>query len=368
MGASWQINPEADLELGYDDNARFTAEDAESSWVSVARGAFRAARSTEVTDIGVAAEVNSTRYGGVSDLNNSGGSVALDAVYSGERNRIRLETAIDTQSTLTSEVATSGLNQINNQQYRFAINPSWGYLISERAAIDLDFNYQDVWYQDVGLTPLYNYTAWAAAAGGSYRLTERTTIRGRLDYGHYQAEQVENKYDNIGAEFGATYLFSEKLTGGLLLGLRHSESSSASADGIIEDDTSSGPTFAFYISSRFDNGGGVSLNAGRNLAPTGSGGVLDMTALSLNLDYPITERWLLSFDISGNKNREPSGEESRSVSSFAGTSLGVGYVLHPDWTLSASYRYRWQETADTPEAAQANAVFLTLAWSPQQEP
>ncbi len=64
----WQIRPNANLELRYDDNVRLTTEDAESSFVSNARAAVRAIRSTENSNIGLAAGLSLNDFGDASDL------------------------------------------------------------------------------------------------------------------------------------------------------------------------------------------------------------------------------------------------------------------------------------------------------------
>jgi hypothetical protein len=115
--------------------------------VSNARAAVRAVRSTENSNIGLAAGLNLNGFSEASDLDNTSGFLALDSAYRGERNQFRLNASFDTQSTLTSEEATSGLTQINKQRYQFVVRPSWTYQISERASFDLGLSYTDVIYE-----------------------------------------------------------------------------------------------------------------------------------------------------------------------------------------------------------------------------
>lgn len=358
----WQIRPNASLELRYDDNVRLTTKDKENSFVSNARAAVRAVHSTENSNIGLAAGLRLTRYSDAMDLDNTSGFLGLDSAYTGERNRFGLNASFDTQSTLTSEAATSGLTQINKQRYRFVVRPSWTYQISERSSFDLDLSYMDVIYEDTDLTPLFDYRLGNLTLGGSYRLTERAGLNGRLDYGRYEAQQVGTEYDNVGAQLGADYLITETLSLEFLFGLRRTEAAFADPRGLRITQDSTDPIYTLNLAKRFEARGSLNLQAIRELIPSGTGEVLDTTVLSLRIDYPFTERWRFGLDARGYRNRQPGGEPSLTNRKYATATLRMAYALSPSWNLRAGYRHRWQKRNNLPDGAHSNAVFLTLSW------
>lgn len=360
----WQIRPNVNLDLRYDDNVRSVAAEKQGSFVTNARAAVRAIRRTEASDVGLAAGFNISRYSDVSDLNNTSGFVSLNTALDAERNLYRFDARFDSESTLTSEVATSGFNQVNKQRNQWRLSPRWTYLVSERASIDLGLTYANVSYSDVGLVPLYNYWTGTASIGGGYRVNERGGLTARLEYGRYEAQDViGSKYDNIGAQLGADYLLSETLSLGVLVGWRQTDASFAGPGGESISATSGGPTYIINLAKRLENGGNLNLRAARELAPSGNGRVLDNTSLNFGLNYPLSERWRFGFSVNGHLNRSPSGDRTSSDNRNITAVPRISYELTPTWSLAAGYEYSWQSRQTGSSAAQSNTVFLTLAWT-----
>jgi hypothetical protein len=359
----WQARTVANVELGYDDNVRLTIDDPEGSVTSSLNAAAHAVRLTENSTLDLAAGLSLNRYGSATDLNYPAVFLGADSRYRGERSQYRLAVSLDTQSTLTSEAATSGLTQLNKQQYQFVVTPGWSYALTERASMDLGLSYTDVFYEDVKNTPLYNYQLGTLSLGGGYQLSERGGLDVRVDYGRYKADQIDNEYDNISAQLGANYLLTETWSLNFLYGLRRTESRFSDLAGQRVTQSSTGPTYVLSLGKRFDRGGGLDFQAVRELAPSGTAQVLDTTSIAFRLNYPFTERWRLGFDTTGYRNQQPSGEVSLSDRKYVDAGLRLTYALGQAWTLGANYRYRWQNRDEVPGNAQSNAVFLTLAWN-----
>lgn len=358
----WQARVTANAELRYDDNVRLTIEDPTSSLVASLRAGGHAIRRTENTNLDLAAGVSSNTYSDASELDNPAAFLRLDSRFRGERSEARLGLLFDTESTLTSESATSGLNQVNKQRYQFVVSPDWSYLLTERASLNLGLNYRDVFYEDVGNTPLYDYRVGTLIVGGGYRLSERAGLDLRLDYGQFKADRIDTEYDNIGAQLGANYLLTETWSLNFLAGLRRTEARFTDFFGARVTQESTGPTYALNLRKRFDRGGGLDFGATRELAPSGTAEVLDTTSLTFRVVYPFTERWRVGLNANGYRNRQPDGESSLADRKYAQATLRLTYRLQPAWTLAAGYRYRWQNRDEVPGDAESNAVFLTLAW------
>ncbi|MFN2202916.1 MAG: hypothetical protein ACK2UO_17080, partial [Caldilineaceae bacterium] len=185
----WQFEPTANLETGYDDNVRLTSSsDAEAAPHVNLDAGIRAIRMTEVSDVRFALGLAGNWYSGVSDLDNTSGFAGLDLGYRLERHTLSLGLSLASESTLTSEVATTGLVQVNRQQNTFTVGPAWSYLLSERARLNLAANYQQVYYEDVQDLPLYNYRLGSVDFSGSYSYTERFALTGRISYGRYETQ------------------------------------------------------------------------------------------------------------------------------------------------------------------------------------
>jgi hypothetical protein len=163
----WQLEPAVSLEHGYDDNVRLTSVDAEGAFSTRLSGALRAIRSTEISELGLALGLAGTRYSGIPDLDNTSGFAGLDWSYRLERQQFQVGARFDSESTLYSEAATTGLTQFNRQQNQVSVNAGWSYQISERAAMDLGASYQDVSYDGGRSAPFSNYHLGVVDLGGS---------------------------------------------------------------------------------------------------------------------------------------------------------------------------------------------------------
>jgi len=281
LAQEWQVRPNANLELGYDDNVRTTTEAGQGSFVSRARAGLRAIRATENTNLGLAAGLGLNGFADAADLDNTSGFLGLDSAYRGERNQLRLNASFDTQSTLTSEVATTGLTQINAQRYQIGVRPSWTHLVSERASVSLGLSYTNAFYDDVGEVPLYDYWQGGMTLGGTYRLSERGGLNLNLDYSRYEAQGPTNETDNMGAQVGVDYLISETLSLAFLVGLRRTDATYAAPGAVTVTDESTGPSYRIRLSQRLASGGGFNVEAAREMVPSGSSELLDTTSLLL---------------------------------------------------------------------------------------
>jgi hypothetical protein len=364
LAQRWQLLSSADLGLGYDDNAGFSSEDKVGSFVVRPSAAFQALRSTEESEIAAAVQVFAERYTEASRFDNEGVLVELGSFYDAERNRFDLDASFDTESTLTSEVETSGITQINKQRYRFIVSPDWTYSLSERAAINLGLNYRDISYEDADIIPLFDYRVGSVLLGGSYRTDERTTVELQFEYGRYDAPEVDRQYYNVGGQLGVRYLLTETWSVDGRAGVRQTRSRFRDESAARVEDESAGPTFSFAMSNSLRNGGRLNLGLVRNLLPSGTGDVLDTTRLNLRVDYPLAERWRIGFDTRAYRNRQPNGEASALDRKYLAARLSLGFQLAPSWSLSADYRYRWQDREEIEDSVRSsNAVFLTLTWS-----
>jgi len=362
----WQVRPSARLETRYDDNVRFVRENPEAGFSARVDATFRAIRSTENSNTGIYLGLGGTRYPDYSDLNNTRGFAGLDLGYRLERQRFRLGARFESKSTIDSEVATTGLVQINRQQDRWEINPAWSYELSDRSTLEVDAGYLDVTYDDPQ-SPLFrdytDYRLGAVGLAGIYRATERLRLTGRIDYGRYEAKAIDNKYDNMGLLVGAGYAISERSSLGAEMGLRRTEQTRVGSDGLEVTESSSGPTFQLRYQREFEVGGGLRLEARRQLLPSGSGQVLDTTGLYTQFDYPLGDRWDFGLGAEAYRNRRPDGRQGLENRTYVSVAPLLAYNIARHWRLSAGYRFRWQERESVPGEAVSNAVFLALNWS-----
>ena len=367
VAEQWYIEPKASIQTFYDDNVRLESVDPQGSSGTTAQADAKFGRRTEVSNIDIDAGLSNHWYANASQLNTTNGFLGLGTAYQLERSRLGFDARVDYDSTLTSEVATSGFVQVNKRQTRLFAKPSWSYALSERSTVDLSASYTDVSYQDVQLIPLYNYRFASVDVNGTYLWSERAKLFGRLTYDRYQADQVRSSSNSVGLLAGGAYALSETLTLTALAGVRYSNATVPILGGRTEDQTSTGPLVDLSLEKRFEVGK-LLLDASQSLAPSSTGELLNTTAATVALDYPITPRWSFVLNAQAYRNRNPGGGENINDRTYFSIVPKLTRKVSEWWQLDLAYRFRYQKYQVSANDAVSNAVFLTLRYTWPTEP
>ena len=364
FGQEWRVQPSVTVGLVFNDNIDLTEADPKSSTGTSVGFAVRAERSTERASLGLLGALSWTTSSSDEQSDTPTGLLGFDLGYLTERSRFGLNTSFSTQSTRTSEETTTGLTDANGQQYRLNISPSWSYLLSDRASIDLSFSSDYVFYDNVEGSGLSDYGTTVVSLGGRYQLTERANLNARVGYGLYGASDDDGETDGISAGIGAGYAISETLFLNFLVGLQSSESTESGPNGGSVSRRSTSPTYTLSATKALARGGGFSMSATRSYAPSGTG-VLDTTALNAAFRYPLSERWRLNLSGRVNRNRVPGAQQEQDSDSYAASgAVRLSYQIRESLSLQLGYRYRWQEDEQARTSADSNELSLNLAWQP----
>lgn len=363
----WYLAPEASLESFYDDNVRLSAADAQSSFGVIGRANASFGRRTEISDLAIEGGLSLRRYGDVTELDRTEGFLGLDSAYRLARHRLGLTARLDYDSTLTSEISTSGLVQVNKRRTRLFARPSWSYELSERAALDLSASYTDVSYEDVERIPLYDYTLAGAGLTGTYLWSERSELFARLNLDRYEAAQVDTRSDTLGLLAGGSYALSETLSLTALAGLRYTRAETPALTGGTDEQSSTGPLVDFSLEKRFEVGH-LRLTASQALSPSSTGELLNTTSGGLALAYPVNARWSFVVNAHAYRNRDPAGERDSNDRDYLSIAPRLRHKLSDWWHLEVGYRFRYQHYTERGDEASSNAVFLTLSHTWPSEP
>ncbi len=362
----WYVEPRASLQGSYDDNVRLTSDEPISSAAAKLEAEVESGRRTEDSEIGIGAKVLSTQYTDASDLDETDGSLTWSSAYQLGRSRFKLDGTFDYDSTLTSEVATSGYVQVNKRRERVLLSPSWRYALSPRMQLDTSVSFEDVFYEDVKLLPLFDYADATTGVTLTYSLSERVQAIARASYNRYDASQVDTQSDTYGIEAGASYLLSESSSVSFLAGLRRASAETPTLFGTVESDNT-GPLFELKVTKQFDVAK-FNLTADRSLLPSSNGTLLDTTGLAMSLDYPLGAEWKVSFGVDGYRNRSPDGDVSSYDRDYVSFTPRLEHRLSESLYIDLSYRYRWQKYDSWRDDAISNAVFLGLQYVLPREP
>lgn len=358
----WQVLPTLNVRAGYDDNVTLSADDPQRDLASNIRAGIRAQRATGNTSLGLLGGLSLNEFLDSSALSNVAAFAGADAVYSTPRSEYRLNLSLSTQSTLTSETATTGVTDTEGQQYQLSIRPGWTYRLSERSTLGISASYRHVFYEGVEDGSLSDYWSGDLSLLGRRRLTEVTGISVVASYGRYQSQDDTNESENLALQLGADYQLSETLSFDGLFGLRRTQVTALDSLGRTVTEDSTGPAFSVGLEKRLARGGGLRVRILRELTPSGAAEVLDTTSLQLGYDHPLNERLSLRLSSRAYRNRQPGGDTSASDRTYADAQVGLSYQISPALSLVLAYRHRWQQLEEEPTDARSNELSLSLAW------
>lgn len=358
----WEFQPTLNVQASYEDNITLDPDDPESGLGSSWRAAALARRSTEARSLELYAGLSANEFVENSDLNNVTGLLGADWSYQMPRSQFQLSQSLTTQSTLTSEAATTGITDVNRQQYRFTIQPAWSYLLDPYSTLTLGGSYDDVFYEDVDDTGLTNYRSGSVSLNLGRRLSERLAVGLVASYGQFRPQGEDGDTENHSIQLSVDYQVSETFNVAALAGGRWTSAESIDATGRSTTEDTSGATYSLSAQKQFADGAALSALAARELSASGASEVLDTTRLQLGYSLPVTDRLSLGIASSAYRNRQLGEEASGSSRDYADAELGLSYKLRQSLSLVFDYSHRWQRSDDDSSSARSNRFGLSLAW------
>ena len=365
MAEQWYVEPSVRANVFYDDNIGLRSEDKESSSGVAASADVTAGRRTETTDIGLSAEVVAERYFDASDYNVTDFFFDFAAAHKRQHDLFGLDASFDYDSTLTSEIETTGIVRDNQRRSRWYLGPSWTRSLTERLNAQLYAGYASVSYED-DAPGLEDYTNVNLGLLGTYLVSETMQATGRVMYDRYESDTTDRTTDAVGVSIGVRNAFSETLSGFVELGARHAEYDLPT--GIDQSDTNTGPLANIGLDWRRETGR-WSFLLGRSLLPSGSG-LVDTTSARVSGRENLSERWAALLDVNAIHNRYDLQGGDDNTRDFVSLQPKIRYKLTEWWEIEGSYRYRWQDyerRGDEP-SADGNLVYLSISYTWPREP
>jgi len=313
-------------------------------------------------DIGLSATGIINRY--ISDFDLNSDNVLLNAKSSfkvTENNLFRLNGIYSKDTTLTSEIDSTGITQENIIRNTLSINPEWTYNLSSSTSIITDYSHSNVSYdqKNLSLRNFSDYTSDTASIELSHYWNN--SLR---SYTNFNALIVDlgglslTNYYNANA--GLDYKFSETWDSSIEIGIYNSNSE-AHSDGATVKTTATGPLFLFKTRKSFETS---SIDAGysRKAVVRGSGGISLSDQGYLRYSKQLSDKYKIAFnasysDISGFSSI------SRNASTTYSAGASTSWLISPQFNLTLSYRYTTREAKINNTTADSNAAFLFLNYN-----
>jgi hypothetical protein len=114
----------------------------------------------------------------------------------------------------------------------------------------------------------------------------------------------------------------------------------------------------------------IQYSIGRFLQPDSAGGRAESDQIRVQYNKLLTQRWSVNAAVRLTRNTDI-GSVIAAINDRrdrANAQLAVAYLLSPEWSISGGYRYAYLKDASATNAANSNAVFLTVGYHGLQPP
>jgi len=356
--ADWSNSVQAAGNAGFVTNPRFEPGSNVSDETAQLTVDDTTTAQTERAQLTITPHFAATRYNHDTDLNIATGSLDLAYVENLERGQWSFQGLGLTDSTVTSELGTTGITHVNRRHTAGTLSLGYQHFSTERLSWQLQASGQLTRYTDAAQFGLTNY-----------------------DYGSLQA--------------GPVWSFSERLQGSLILGADHlhPETGVAQSDysANLQLKRSFSEQYSWRISAgrtRVNYGSGTSQNTSvyeigatrktervqwdisvrRAVLPIGIGLLTPETVAAASMIVATSERSTLTVTVNGIRTDPVFVPEFIfNVLVYSGATWGQAsgewkFHFTPHWALDAAYSYARARNNDVPEWAYGNQVRLGIVW------
>jgi hypothetical protein len=306
--------------------------------------------------------------------------VSLLGTQQFDRDQLDLPIDYRRESTQASQLAATGINVGRTQVGTLSLSPQWTRSLTDKWSSSATATYTQAHYDHSEQANLTDYTTYGATLGLKYSASPRTTTGLSLAYSKFDTSPFTTRSESWALSGNGSYLWSERVTVSMSLGVQRVRTDQAQnflicpADPVLcqlglvapvplgKVGTSTHTEFPFNLSLRWEMSETETFTAtaSEQVNPLGTGTVASSTqfvatynrALSPTLQLSISTIYTIS-------------------SLLDGVNLGYYFTISPvlswqideAWNANAGYSFSRTAYANTPIRADANVVFVSVAYA-----
>jgi|GEM_PF-6001424 len=372
---AWDVAPEMNMRVGYDDNLRLLADESDGGYKAVANIAVTAASFQKDSNLLATLGFNVNEHFST-DRDDVVDEVVPFAKIKGgykvsRRDDVGFSLDFRRDYTSTNQVVDDdetdtdfGIVKQQNKRKRTRLSPYWKHHLNETVDLGLDYSYIDVRYDESDNTSLVDYTNHIVSSSVSMPISRKNTLKLALDVGRYDPDSGSDRDTMDTYSINGTLGFSpsEKTKYDVTLGWHQT-----SYDNNTGDSDEEGMLAKVSGETRRNT---VIMRAviERRLSPSGSGRLIESDKLTASFLKKLGPLLSLSTKIRYFDNESIAhGGDSTDQREFLSVEPGIIRQISRDWSIEFSYRYRMEEKADEHNSVESNAVFLSLKYKPQSK-
>ena len=362
--AEWQVAPAAYVGSSYADNARLLPDGGTSTAGAVGEINAVMKRLTERSELSLRPRVRSARYQDDDSLDSDDQFLTAGYLWTGERSQWSSEVGLTRDTTLTSELGSTGLVQSNRRREAASLTVAPQIMFTERVSGGVQMMVSNTRYIDAELTGLVDYryealslysTVALSDAGSSLTMTAQG---GELSTGGFfgSSSKTRDATLRLGWSFRPSMLWTMAMSAGPAL---------------VETDGGSDNDWVFDADIKHQGERwGLTASGGRSQSPTGRGVLARRDEFAVNLNRQLTER--LSANVGARWIRsEDSVPQRGSIKTYeveyGRLDLGASWRLWRDWSVALQLSGQTQDYELATDRAEGYRAVLNIVWNGQPQ-
>jgi hypothetical protein len=353
--AQWSSSADVRVSVLAEDNPGLAATSRGTSGSGEATVGFNVERSTERFDMHVAPRVSARRYSDDAGLDREEYRMDGGLDWRGERMRWLGDVWLSRESTLTSELGSTGLTQANllRRERRVSLSPM--FQLSERTSLQMGATVEDVDYSDRSLAALNGYVRSTASASLGRALGEllrgSLSVTGSLLQPGGGGEDSRDQSASFGLQWQGSQIALLQVSAGV---------SRVERAGVHR----LGRTFGLGLQRQFRKAS-FSLDANRGLEPVGTGLITESDNVRIGAGWRVRETLQIATTLNTRQSRyllQNAGLPSTRVR-YTRAEVTMDWQLARSWSLGWQVGHAWNRQPGNVPATTGFDTRMTLSWS-----
>lgn len=241
-----------------------------------------------------------------------------------------------------------------NRRDLIRLAPYFSYDVSQRYRLDLNAQYIDANYDKNILGAQQDFSELGASVGAGIKVSPRSTL---------SLSGVASRYE--------TSIEADAYGGFLQWGTDVSPTSHvyvrAGAQQTESDNGESDTSWIGGIGGQWESERNrLFLDFTRTVGPVAAGTIVERHQLRFRLGHDISERMSTILGARLRRDEALSDLSTYPTREYAAAEVGLEWRMLRQWSLVATYNYRWQEYEDEPSDASANGFLLGVVYEPKR--
>lgn len=357
--AEWLVSPGVRVAGDYTDNPRMLREGGDSSAGAVGELNASVTRRTERTEVSMRPRIRSSRYRDDESLNSDDQYLTLALKHLAERAEWSVSTDFTRDTTLTSEIASTGIVQANRRHEGITLSGGPSFTLTERVNAGAQVYWMDNHYVDADFTGLVDYEYRALSLFSGFAFSDLSNLTLTAQGGELVVPGQSSTTRDATVRLGWRYQPHSSWT---------VEASTGPAYVRTDNGTDNGAVFDLdlqYEGERWT----ANTNVARDLTPTGRGVLTRRDQVSAGFNRRITDRlsggvlarWIRHQDLL------PQPGVAFEEITYGRLDLRLDWRLAEHWSLALVAGGATQEYESRPGSAESYRASLSIVWNGQAQ-